>query len=343
MVLENLKSGRTVYFSIRFLLSLLSTYPPDTYMQVPSRSNTRRQTTLDTVDSVVAHIFHTCDLYQVVIGLAARYMAIKVERNSATQTASAQVEPNVIDSGAKDLSQPEDRVVTHEEHIKLFISVIEFLVINSRQITTQKFDLRECLQMFKIFVTEAVTPIETREFFNFLTKQNQNARSRERIYLLDEKLRLQVFTKIMCNDKAMNCVNLTMQAYECFNTLFKEVNAQEGTLVVDQEGRISKVQNVSQVQGLLTLWKISVNCKNEEVRGLCRKLLCDIYLQVSSKSTKEKIKIQEQFIKVCHQNLEQAQDLRKKGIEVSENDGVILNCLRLLKTFITRFDREHIA
>ena len=60
--------------------------------------------------------------------------------------------------------------------------------------------------MFKIFVTEAATEIETREFFSFLTKENISRRSRA--FLLDEKLRFQVFTKIMCNDKSMNCVNL---------------------------------------------------------------------------------------------------------------------------------------
>ena len=97
--------------------------------------------------------------------------------------------------------------------------------------------------MFKIFVTEAVAEVETREFFNFLTKQNQNARNRERLYLLDEKLRFQVFTKIMCNDKSMNCLNLNLHAYECFRSLFVGVNAQEGSLALDREGNILQVVN----------------------------------------------------------------------------------------------------
>lgn len=109
------------------------------------------------------------------------------------------------------------------------------MVVHSLQISLQ---LSHVEALFKIFVTEALTPIETREFFNFLTKQNQNARSRERFYLLDERLRLQVFTTIMCNEKAMNCVHLTLQAYECFHTLFKGVNAQEGALTVDNESNI---------------------------------------------------------------------------------------------------------
>jgi len=38
-------------------------------------------------------------------------------------------------------------------------------------------------------VTEAITPVETKEFFDFLTKQNTNAKNRERLFLLDEKLK----------------------------------------------------------------------------------------------------------------------------------------------------------
>ena len=62
--------------------------------------------------------------------------------------------------------------------------------------------------MFRIFVTEAETELETRQFFDFLTKQNVQARTRDRLYLLDEKLKFQVFAKIMCNEESMNCVRL---------------------------------------------------------------------------------------------------------------------------------------
>ena len=77
--------------------------------------------------------------------------------------------------------------------------------------------------MFKIFVTDATSPFETREFFNFLTKENRGqiaSRTRDRVFLLDEKLRFQVFTKIMCSDKSMNCLNLNLQSYQCFKSLF---------------------------------------------------------------------------------------------------------------------------
>jgi len=47
------------------------------------------------------------------------------------------------------------------------MSLIEFVVMNSRSATLQYSHI-EC--MFKIFVTQAVSEVETRAFFDFLTK-----------------------------------------------------------------------------------------------------------------------------------------------------------------------------
>ena len=95
--------------------------------------------------------------------------------------------------------------ISHEDYIRCFIGFIEFIIINCRSISLQFQHVQE---MFRIFVTEAESDLETREFFNFLTKQNTQARARDRLHLLDEKLRFQVFTKIMCNEESMNCVHL---------------------------------------------------------------------------------------------------------------------------------------
>lgn len=132
-----------------------------------------------------------------------------------------------------------------------------------------------------------MTEVETREFFNFLTKQNQQARSRERLHLLDEKLRFQVFTKIMCNEESMNCLNLNFQAYECFHALFLGVNNQEANLVLDQsDGSMTQVNNFQSLQGIKTLWKIAINCREEAVKERCRCTLCDLYLLTQSKNSR---------------------------------------------------------
>jgi hypothetical protein len=58
---------------------------------------------------------------------------------------------------------------SHDERIRTFIGFVEFLVVNSRQITLKFEHVQE---MFRIFVTEAATEAETRVFFEFLTKEN---------------------------------------------------------------------------------------------------------------------------------------------------------------------------
>jgi hypothetical protein len=50
----------------------------------------------------------------------------------------------------------------------------------------------------------------------------------------------------MCNDQAMNCLNLNFQAYECFHTLLLGVNAQSGSLVIlgDEITQINDFENI---------------------------------------------------------------------------------------------------
>lgn len=86
--------------------------------------------------------------------------------------------------------------ISHEDYINCFMGFIEFVITNCRSITLQFQHVQE---MFKIFVTEAESELETRQFFDFLTKQNTNAKTRDRLHLLDERLKHQVFTRIMCN------------------------------------------------------------------------------------------------------------------------------------------------
>jgi len=40
----------------------------------------------------------------------------------------------------------------------------------------------------------------------------------------------------MCNDEAMNCLSLNLQAYECFYALLIGVNNQGGVIEINREG-----------------------------------------------------------------------------------------------------------
>ena len=55
-------------------------------------------------------------------------------------------------------------------------------------------------KMFHMFVLNAVTEFETNSFFALLTKENDQAKSKERRFLLDDRVRNQVFQSIFCNN-----------------------------------------------------------------------------------------------------------------------------------------------
>ena len=58
--------------------------------------------------------------------------------------------------------------------------------------------------MFQLLVSKAVTEYESDALFNLITKENETAKSKERRFLLDDKVRNEVFTKIFCNNKYLN-------------------------------------------------------------------------------------------------------------------------------------------
>lgn len=79
--------------------------------------------------------------------------------------------------------------MSHEEYIRVIMNFIEFVLINSK--VTLKYENVE--KMFNLFVNRAVTEYETDLFFQIITKENETARSKERRFLLDDKVRNEVF------------------------------------------------------------------------------------------------------------------------------------------------------
>ena len=76
------------------------------------------------------------------------------------------------------------------------MNFIEFIITNSKN---GNLSFNNISALFKTLVANSITDHEQKVFFNFLTKENDAAMSRERKYLLDERRRTDVFNKIMCN------------------------------------------------------------------------------------------------------------------------------------------------
>jgi hypothetical protein len=92
------------------------------------------------------------------------------------------------------------------------------------------------------------------------------------------------------------------------------------------------VNNLNKLQGLDSLWAIAIQCENQQVKDICKEFLVDLYLKIKTRSNAQRKQINEFFPQKCLTFLKNAHDRPDHQ----------LNCLRLIKTFIARFDGDHI-
>lgn len=114
--------------------------------------------------------------------------------------------------------------IPHRKFIDCFIGFIEFIITNSKQGNLSFVNLQA---LFKTFVSQSISDYEQAVFFKFLTKENESATTRERKFLLDERRRTDVFQKIMCNQKELDCTRLNIEGFRCFKMLLLHVNAEQ--------------------------------------------------------------------------------------------------------------------
>ena len=75
-----------------------------------------------------------------------------------------------------------------------------------------------------------MTEYETNMFYQFITKENETAKTKERRFLLDDRVRNELFQKIFCNSKFLNPEKINMQGFICFKRLFLNNNEEEKNL-----------------------------------------------------------------------------------------------------------------
>jgi hypothetical protein len=105
-------------------------------------------------------------------------------------------------------------------------------------------------------VTKAVTEHESNALFNLITKENDQSKSLSRKFLLDDKVRNEVFTKIFCSNKYLNFEKMNIRGFICIKRLFLIVNEEEKALEIKKD-RVY-INNLNQLQGLETLWSIAI-------------------------------------------------------------------------------------
>ena len=153
-------------------------------------------------------------------------------------------------------------IITHKSYIDCFIGFLEFLITNSKSGNLSFLNIQH---LFKILVSQNISEYEQKVFFNFLTKENVEAMTRERKFLLDERRRTDVFQKIMCNNAELDCTRLGIEGFRCFKMLFLTVNGEHRHLNQNSKSGSFEVINIVHFQSLLgmeTLWTIAIQCSD---------------------------------------------------------------------------------
>ena len=123
---------------------------------------------------------------------------------------------------------------------------------------------------------------------------------------------------------------MNIRGFSCFRRLFLIVNEEEKSLEIRKD-RVY-INNLNQLQGLDTLWAISIQSEVQRVREYCREFLVDLHLNIKYKTANQKKSINEIFPDRCFKYIKQT----------AERHDYQLNCLKLIKCYISRFDGDHI-
>lgn len=303
LALDNIKSHQTFYSSLLFLRKVLNTYPLDAAIKY--RSGTAVQLT---VSIMLAEIDKKLPIFDSMIANLNEYMVLKNSQQQPLQVA-----------------------YSHEDFIKAVIGFIEFVLLNSQvRLTFEHIE-----RLFTMLVSNGLTEFESNCLFELITKENDQAKGKDRRFLLDDVVRKEVFIKIFCVTKYLNIERLNLQGFNCFKRLFLIVNEEERALENAGEERVNVV-NLQNLHGLDQLWQISIKNGGErggsKVRDQCRDFLVDLYLRIKTKSQQQKKSCTDIFINRFFAQFE----------NTSERPDHQLNCLSLIKTFIIRFDGDHI-
>ena len=80
---------------------------------------------------------------------------------------------------------------------------------------------------------------------------------------------------------------MNLRGFSCFKKLFLIVNEEEKALEPQREDRVA-VNNLNSLQGIDTLWGISIFSELPQVKEQSRDFLVDLYLNVKTKSSQQK-------------------------------------------------------
>jgi hypothetical protein len=238
---------------------------------------------------------------------------------------------NARDNSPMDGRNIEDMVFSgnssHKETIARYFKFISFLLMKfdgHNKLTNEHIDY-----MFKVFVKESISKVERGDFYKFLTFDEFDVSNSENKRIANTKSREYLFKNILC--KELNSNNTGTSEFECFETNFFTVNLTKKNLKREQNEQVFRTVSMD-LEGLDMVWDFSIFSPDEKIRKQCNDFLGDLYL------CNEK----ENYIKRGENNSTFLEGWLEKILTIDEyNKQSIANILRLLFSFVKRYDGHH--
>lgn len=186
---------------------------------------------------------------------------------------------------------------SHQDQIENRLTFIQ--TIDPHVEKKYSISIDQIKRLWIIMIKKAVTPVEQNLFLNWLIKTKETSSSK-RAYNFSDSMMKTIFLSIISDKVLMeDYVNLTPEIYNCIQTLFEIVNANEDFL--ENYGKlIKRVIKYDSIYGMDYFWNILIKCSNETVQKNCRSFLINIHLKFASNvSTEQRLKIWQNFINKC--------------------------------------------
>ncbi|ELR15597.1 ubiquitin domain containing protein [Acanthamoeba castellanii str. Neff] len=219
----------------------------------------------------------------------------------------------------------------HMQQIKIRLSFLEFLLVNSSStLTAAQVDV-----LWDNLITNALVPEEREACFAWLEKSSAN--KPDGFVAFDESVIQHLFVDKMAQ---MDCTLLNQAGFNVFHRYFLAINEKK-----DRLKRVDKATDELYVAspdliGIDNLWQIALDAQDVEVSQAAIRTLNELHQNVSGESLKAKVgKIREAYIGVAMSHLsKEAATLKPDSPAPHGSQQRIQRCLTLLKTFVEDFD-----
>eukprot|EP00457_Paulinella_chromatophora_P000063 gb/GEZN01000063.1/.p1 GENE.gb/GEZN01000063.1/~~gb/GEZN01000063.1/.p1 ORF type:complete len:2729 (+),score=457.52 gb/GEZN01000063.1/:65-8188(+) len=206
--------------------------------------------------------------------------------------------------------------------------------------------------LWKVLVSNAISPADTALLLNFLTRGVQGARKKKESAAVADKddakasadvvfetfsadIAKFVFEEFLCQSKP---ADLTPLWYQCFQDYFLELNLQQGAITTANPKWLM-VKDYDKLLGMEALWLYSIETEDPKVSRMARDFLVTTNLRLdNSYDSDKKRKIFSSFMLKCIKKLEVMHDTVLQDPSNEKPKGPLTAIVDLLASFLTRID-----